>query len=1221
MSKTDELFDAIRGAMQTLWPPDEWGHIRLEDAPGMLLLSAPNDIAAFAVLNGRPDRDFPKTYNDFKKLYRENSRAWDDRTLSFVVCRSSGHSEHDRYYAALEADPLFCRKYVIRAHDTVSAQRDELLRLPFLPLPVDGDAGLQRPKPAQDLLQLAGVSRTFARNLIESGKRSADRIAIDLIDGREALPKAPASQQSERLSVAAPRASSRLMSLTVEGFRAYREPQTFDLDASVIVLYGSNGLGKTSVFDAIDYACTGRIGRLCRTRRSQSDFARIATHLDKTPGSGSVVLAVKSDNVDCKGWTLQRSTGDWGTAWIDGQEAGRKTVINKLTQASWIDKSPRQQTLESLFRATHLFGQDEQELLTEFRKGSIIPEAFISEMLSLQDYSQGLSKLDDVLSKLSDHRGTAEASLEKLHDEKVALERSLGKDDTDIDSNEVAPIESLIADLRREIADSCPELEPLPEASTSTVFSEWHDVAVSRSMSTNERISLAQTLCDELPIHHGRVQGQSDAQAQIEDIDRQLAEHDDEERDLVKRAELDQAKLEEARGRSRQLHSRLQDLRAASEALAHRADLLKQVAALTAERDRQVLLRADIDGRLATAESEMSKAIADLSECERSVQDDQAEIGKLQELLEGLPQFAEDTSLDADMRHRSADAQQELREAELRHAQADKELQAARRACELREPDYHRAMAAEGESERLLDEIQSHVEGDSCPLCGSTFESMESLLASIRLRRESRSPYTDVTSAYQQLVSNESKSKDRLRSASKMVIRAKTAVEELSAIQRVTAQRLQDFRSRLTTAGFINGADAQELQEAIRRRHKILRERLAASASQVEPATRRVAALEKSQADDRARRQEVLDRLIALDRRIHEFGDRTKSATAHIDRVLPEAQEVESTLVTEIAGVEKSIGVLDATVQHIQEVRKKNSEAVQLLSAQKQKLTEQRSERIATLNSVNESLTTFRQKLRALGVSNDGDVDSLRRVIREETERNDAIRTLTEKGLVVLGALRAQELRHRLAETRQRLEALNAMIRECEEQLGRVKSATVSCTWIDELLKKERQASIGRHIAAYGPMITLIQQRLRSVYGFGGVRLEARGGEAKVRVEWRSRSAQVPPTDFFSDSQKQILMLSIFMAGDLRQNWSGFAPVLLDDPITHFDDLNAYAFIELIRGLVATSPNEWQFIVSTCEQRLFDLLKKKCSRLPSGAVFYEFLGMTDKGPIVERRPE
>jgi exonuclease SbcC len=150
-------------------------------------------------------------------------------------------------------------------------------------------------------------------------------------------------------------------------------------------------------------------------------------------------------------------------------------------------------------------------------------------------------------------------------------------------------------------------------------------------------------------------------------------------------------------------------------------------------------------------------------------------------------------------------------------------------------------------------------------------------------------------------------------------------------------------------------------------------------------------------------------------------------------------------------------------------------------------------------------------------------------------------------------------------------------------------------------------------------MITMIQQRLRSVYGFGGVHLEARGGEATVQVEWRSRNVQVPPTDFFSDSQRQILMLSIFLAGGLRQNWSGFAPVLLDDPVTHFDDLNAYGFVELIRGIISTSPNEWQFIISTCEARLFDLMQKKFSRLPSGAIFYEFAGMSEKGPIVVRR--
>ena len=120
-------------------------------------------------------------------------------------------------------------------------------------------------------------------------------------------------------------------------------------------------------------------------------------------------------------------------------------------------------------------------------------------------------------------------------------------------------------------------------------------------------------------------------------------------------------------------------------------------------------------------------------------------------------------------------------------------------------------------------------------------------------------------------------------------------------------------------------------------------------------------------------------------------------------------------------------------------------------------------------------------------------------------------------------------------------------------------------------------------------------------------------------VEWRKRSVQVPPTDFFSDSQRQILMLSIFLAGGLRQTWSGFAPVLLDDPVTHFDDLNAYAFVELLRGIISTSQYRWQFIISTCEERLFSLMQQKFSRLPTGSIFYEFVGMSEKEPIVVRQ--
>ena len=47
----------------------------------------------------------------------------------------------------------------------------------------------------------------------------------------------------------------------IEGFRGFRDPQRVDFGASVVILTGSNGTGKTSVFDAFSDE-TGRQAHL-----------------------------------------------------------------------------------------------------------------------------------------------------------------------------------------------------------------------------------------------------------------------------------------------------------------------------------------------------------------------------------------------------------------------------------------------------------------------------------------------------------------------------------------------------------------------------------------------------------------------------------------------------------------------------------------------------------------------------------------------------------------------------------------------------------------------------------------------------------------------------------------------------------------------------------------------------------------------------------------------
>jgi DNA repair exonuclease SbcCD ATPase subunit len=61
-----------------------------------------------------------------------------------------------------------------------------------------------------------------------------------------------------------------IQKVAIEAFRGFRDRQEFDLTASVVVLAGPNGTGKTSFFDALQWCLLGSIQRLegLRARRN-----------------------------------------------------------------------------------------------------------------------------------------------------------------------------------------------------------------------------------------------------------------------------------------------------------------------------------------------------------------------------------------------------------------------------------------------------------------------------------------------------------------------------------------------------------------------------------------------------------------------------------------------------------------------------------------------------------------------------------------------------------------------------------------------------------------------------------------------------------------------------------------------------------------------------------------------------------------------------------------
>ena len=62
----------------------------------------------------------------------------------------------------------------------------------------------------------------------------------------------------------------KLAFVEAEGFRGFREKVRIDFAAGFTVLTGRNGVGKSTIFDAIEFAITGRLGKY-RVDKSGTD--------------------------------------------------------------------------------------------------------------------------------------------------------------------------------------------------------------------------------------------------------------------------------------------------------------------------------------------------------------------------------------------------------------------------------------------------------------------------------------------------------------------------------------------------------------------------------------------------------------------------------------------------------------------------------------------------------------------------------------------------------------------------------------------------------------------------------------------------------------------------------------------------------------------------------------------------------------------------------------
>ena len=1170
------------------------------DCPPLVLMQRAHALEAFA-FGG--EADYTPLYTAFKKHFMAQGASWATKDVSFIYCVPSGMPASEEFCSKVEVDVYFCRKFVVQLHPDIAGS---LTRLPFLPLERIQGASI-RPPSAQALLRSRNVKAELASRLVVPGT-GAQTLFQACLDEKYGPPSGLTTSSVDAVQAVQeePRSQSVLRSITIQNFRAYRAPKEFPLGSVVTVLYGPNGFGKTSFFAAVDFVVTGGVHRF---PKGVPAFTKAAKNLDCGDEPTTVSLTFERDGKTHK---IVRDLAEPNKATLDGQPKERKDILALLTGGE-LSANDRVENLVNLFRATHLFSQEGQVLTEEIAETCQLPADIVSRMLAFDDYVVGLNKSKEVLDLAKKHVDDAETQLrgarEKAAADQAELDRLQGLQSAGGSSE---TLDARARALEQEIEDagfSLAEMGAARDMRSLRAFLQGKRAEAASGKSTLEKCleSLAElrSARAELTTQSAPL---SDYVAALSAAEAAFREHEvqcqESESSLarLRATETDEKATRDAAVWTVEAHPQF-------------ARLSGELAGLKAKLDEAALarqthrtLQSDAAAVVAAASNSLSQAEAHhRSAAERVAKiqavRDQVERGQtLPTLTTGAQETEERLAVVAlDLNEKLGRERQAVADQNLVVERVRRELSAARRnASEIQEQ-----VAA----------LRSHVSDGTCIFCGHDHGTLEELLRAIERRLGQNEALLQVSEQWTQestKLEGVKESQRRIEEQLQQIDREKT---HTASVRAALLRERAAFDAALATVGlhFSDGLSAQ--LDVLLAQAKSDQEQVSA---QLE-----VARQAKKDAEDTVQAR----------------ADAERSAAALVDalsgHLAASQQNLDALVSDQRRGAFDMAADLPLLEQALTEAVRRQADATAAVHAATNLLDGRRAEFAASHARLQAARTAYQSAARHIGAL-EGRVQALTASLAAarfsaEVTTEEILAAIAStgarKGAAEVLATRVAELEIALdaaatsaafASINNRLLVHKRVAEENEARIAKVAPWVKYFEGINKLLGTQQAAATQHFTQEYGPRTAVIQRRLRPVYGFGDIEVASKGASIAVQVKKNDESLR--PTDYFSQSQVQTLVLGLFLTACSSQTWSGFSSVMMDDPVTHFDDLNTYALLDLISGLQNSPEGSKQFVISTCDEKLLQLARQKFRHLGDAAKFYSFSAIGAHGPKVAEIP-
>jgi len=1105
-------------------------------------------------------------------------------------------------------DRYVCRKFVLCTDSRDIS--DVLADLPFCPpgdlfsgAPTSVGAGVQEAVKGYDPGLIADLA---------SHRPGAERVFKRIRERKYNLTGGPSAGDLIRLPRPAPSTLTKLEALDITDFRGIRRlrPEDMPLSGDVVFIYGPNGVGKTSIADAVEWAITGIVGRLqqapSRPARREPDpivnvfsekaEARVTCHL----ANREPVCRLK------RGRSMERLIGS-------RDAADDRAIIDHVvgTKAPSREARLRVERLRALFRGSHILSQHDIRQFLE-RTGPVERFDILTNMIGAEEFVRFREKVAAVLRHLRPHVGAMAEQGESLKRELDDVSKRLRERQKDLQRlSDAVAAGRIPKDMASELLRGLRSRQcAIDEAAIERAGRE----------PAEHRFELIAVHAE--TVIRGKKAEIEDLLVRLKSLEQELQSYiESRTRCQILAAEITSAECvsEKARADLQKQEGPRQDIQQSLQALrTKRSEGVRRYAGLTwlsenlpAYRKGRETLRRTEDC-LARQRAELQKAEAALEEQQTSLgikrsclrQTEQTIAMKtsrghaLETLLNRLPNVQDRRQEAEQLGNRRSYLDSKMGELKRQASSIRGEVNGTRARLDELQRAFNSEAARHDMLSSFLAKLAELVHSAECPLCGRRFPSTEEAKHIIR-ENLSTVPLQlrDLAHRLDEAKKDAETKQAQADSIAGEIRTLEAESERVLSSKTLATKTVQKFLAECAALAVpVPAEDAVLWENALGKARKECE--VAHSRSEAASLKGAINVL-ASRLDEQ---QNVVDGLRR--KLVYNENERTRLFTA--------AQGIEADMVQR--GFEpRSLpqdDQLAAEVSRAQDETRKCAESVAKREAELRtvesvikglresfsRADEDAASKEAQLQQYETVCRRFIGACRASGVDPENPRESIGVVTRRALELNEALSDLEEKRQVLQQIAGLGRLNREIDGLARAEEDLKGQAEGSSREESRLRA------WVSHVegLEAEvvrRQADVVRtHLEYLEPTTQRLYHRLNRHPIFGNVRIRIDENTREIDIEaeasvFRERLGDiaVSPPAFFSDAQMNSLAITVFLAGTLRQRWSGFNTILIDDPVQQMDEMNVCGFLDLIRGL----SGQRQFIIFTSSRDFYLLALDK----------------------------